>query len=130
MRCATCAGPLLAQGGRHGLVWVCGDCVAGATTLGVLRHVAPRAFINHLWQAARLHGTPSRKACPSCTQPLVELRPPRVQIEPPLDVCCRCFLIWMERATLLKLSAERPRGAPLALAAGEIADALELPRQC
>jgi hypothetical protein len=124
MRCATCAGPLSAQGMRHGLVWVCRDCAAGATTLGVLRHVAPRAFVNQLWQAARRHGTPSRKACPSCTQPLVELRPPQVRIEPPIDVCCRCFLIWMERATLAALHAERTRGAPLALAAGAIADAL------
>ena len=131
MRCARCAGPLAAQAGRHGLVWVCADCVAGATTLGVLRHVAPRAFINHLWQAARLHGEPSRKACPSCTQPLVELRPPKVEIEPALEVCCRCFLIWMERATLAALRVETPgRARPvLALAAGEIADALGKKRE-
>jgi Zn-finger nucleic acid-binding protein len=100
MRCASCQGPLTSQPGRHGIVWVCGRCVAGATTIGVLRHVAPRAFIHHLWQAARHHGAPSRKACPSCTQPLLELRPPQVQIQPALDVCCRCFLIWMERPAL------------------------------
>jgi len=90
--------------------------VAGATTLGVLRHVAPKAFINHLWQAARLHGSLSSKICPSCTQPLIELRPPQVVIEPALDVCCRCFLIWMERPTLEALRVQPPR--PRALGAG------------
>ena len=116
MRCPICAGPLVSQPGRHGIVWVCGGCVAGATTLGVLRHVAPKAFINHLWQAARLHGSLSSKACPSCTQPLLELRPPQVVIEPALEVCCRCFLIWMERATLETLRVQPPR--PKALGAG------------
>jgi hypothetical protein len=118
MRCATCGGPLVSEPGRHGIVWVCGTCVAGATTIGVLRHVAPKAFINHLWQAARLHGSLSRKICPSCTQPLIELRPPQVEIEPALEVCCRCFLIWMEKPALTALAAvpQRPRllgaGAP------------------
>lgn len=116
MRCPICAGPLVSQPGRHGIVWVCGGCVAGATTLGVLRHVAPKPFINHLWQAARLHGSLSSKACPSCTQPLLELRPPQVVIEPALDVCCRCFLIWMERPTLEALRVQPPR--PRALGAG------------
>ena len=108
MRCATCGGPLTSQPGRHGIVWVCGICVAGATTIGVLRHVAPKAFINHLWQAARLHGSLSRKICPSCTQPLIELRPPQVEIEPALDVCCRCFLIWMEKPALTALAGAAP----------------------
>lgn len=118
MLCALCRGPLVGQPGRHGIVWVCGSCVAGATTLGVLRHVAPKAFINHLWQAARLHGSRSAKACPSCTQPLVELRPPQVEIEPALEVCCRCFLIWMERPTLAALRVETPRNLALAARAG------------
>jgi hypothetical protein len=116
MHCPICAGPLASQPGRHGIVWVCGQCVAGATTLGVLRHVAPKAFINHLWQAARLHGSLSSKICPSCTQPLIELRPPQVVIEPALDVCCRCFLIWMERPTLEALRVQPPR--PRALGPG------------
>jgi hypothetical protein len=136
MRCATCSGPLVSQPGRHGIVWVCGACVAGATTVGVLRHVAPKAFINHLWQAARLHGSLSAKACPSCTQPLLELRPPQVVIEPRLEVCCRCFLIWMERPTLLALrmppppalgpgrDTEEGQRALLGGAAGAILDAL------
>jgi hypothetical protein len=118
MRCPTCAGPLVSQPGRHGIVWVCGACVAGATTLGVLRHVAPKAFINHLWQAARLHGSLSAKACPSCTQPLLELRPPQVVIEPRLEVCCRCFLIWMERPTLETLRVQPGRPPALGTGAG------------
>src|SRR5262245_66460746 len=120
MHCPICAGPLTSQPGRHGIVWVCGACVAGATTLGVLRHVAPKAFINHLWQAARLHGSLSTKACPSCTQPLLELRPPQVVIEPRLEVCCRCFLIWMERPPLQALRMPPPPalGAGARLGAG------------
>lgn len=129
MRCPTCFGPLVSQPGRHGIVWVCGTCVAGATTIGVLRHVAPKAFINHLWQAARLHGSLSAKACPSCTQPLLELRPPQVVIEPALDVCTRCFLIWMERATLETLRVQPPRPAalpaPARLGAGASGEAAE-----
>jgi hypothetical protein len=121
MLCALCRGPLVGQPGRHGIVWVCASCAAGATTLGVLRHVAPKAFINHLWQAARLHGTTSAKACPSCTQPLVELRPPQVEIEPALEVCCRCFLIWMERPTLQALRVDRPRALALEAQARSLA---------
>jgi hypothetical protein len=134
MRCATCTGPLVSRAGRHGLVFVCETCLAGATTLGVLRHVAPKAFINHLWQAARLHGSLSRKACPSCTQPLIELRPPQVEIEPALEVCCRCFLIWMERPTLAalemkppptpRLGAGAPRGASQRVMLGGAAEAI------
>lgn len=82
------------------MLLACETCFAGATTLSVLKRVAPREFINHLWQAGRKVGKPSGKACPSCTQPLVELRPPEIEITPKIDLCLHCFLVWMERDTL------------------------------
>lgn len=127
LRCAACSGELRASRTDHGIVWLCASCVAGATTLGVLRKVSPRAFVNHLWQAAQAHGRRSPKRCPSCTQPLLDLDGSQVELSPPLLVCRHCFLVWLERRTLeaFRLDAQRLRsplreaaGAPRALAKG------------
>jgi hypothetical protein len=113
MRCASCSEELRPRRTEHGIVWLCGSCVAGATTLGVLRKVAPRPFINHLWQASQLHGRASAKRCPSCTQPLLDLDGTGVALSPSLLVCCRCLLVWLEKPSLeaFRLEKQRVRSA-------------------
>jgi hypothetical protein len=109
IRCALCSADLEPCHTDHGVVWICRPCEAGATTLGVLRQVAPRPCINHLWQAARTLGLPSAKSCPSCTQPLLELDAPSVESSPSFLVCCHCFLVWLERPALRALRLTQPR---------------------
>lgn len=103
--CPDCRSPLEPVTGRHGLVYVCGDCRGGVTTLAVLKKVAPREFVSHVWQAAWKHGTASERACPSCARPLLEMRAPEVVLEPRVDVCLRCYLVW--------LGAEAMAGTPV-----------------
>lgn len=122
MPCASCGADLEPCGTPHGIVWVCRRCVAGATTLGVIRKIVPRGYVNHLWQAAQRFGRESQRACPSCTRPLLDFRPDEVELSPKLEVCCRCFLIWLDRPALLSLrpprTAREEQGViPLALAA-------------
>lgn len=100
--CPLCHGALEGVTGRHGVVWVCRLCEAGATTLGVVRQVAPREFVNHLWQAAQTQGVASPLRCPSCTQALISLGPD-VAIEPAAQVCVRCFLVWLGQDSLAVL---------------------------
>jgi hypothetical protein len=76
--------------GRHGLVWVCRTCRAGAATLPILRQVAPRTFVNRVWQAALHDGRGSRILCPACRKPFIEFAGARQ-----LKVCVRCFWVWL-----------------------------------
>lgn len=93
--CPVCRDPLEVVSGRHGIVLACVACQGAATTLAVLRKVAPRAFVNHLWQAAWKHGLEGEHPCPGCARPLLELRPPHAEIRPRIDVCIRCYLVWL-----------------------------------
>jgi hypothetical protein len=93
--CPLCKGALEPSRGRHGLVWVCRVCRAGAVTLPTLRQVAARPFVNQLWQAALHHGCASKVVCPACTQPFTEFRRASGAAHPPLKVCVRCFWVWL-----------------------------------
>lgn len=73
--------------------------MGATTTLSVLKRVAPKEFVNHLWQSAHQVGRPSVKRCPSCRLPLTRLGP-EVEIEPEFDVCIRCYVVWFEQVTL------------------------------
>jgi hypothetical protein len=100
-------------------------------TLPILRQVAPRAFVNHLWQAALHGGHASRLVCPACDQPFTEFAEPQAQIK----TCVRCFWVWFSADGARRLldgamdreparssiDARRVLGS---LAAGELATAL------
>jgi hypothetical protein len=93
--CPLCRAFLEPATGRHGLVWVCRACRAGAVTLPILRQVAPRSFVNRLWQAALHHGRPSKIVCPACTRPFTECGEANTATHSPLQVCVRCFWVWL-----------------------------------
>jgi hypothetical protein len=93
--CPRCRRSLEPTRGRHGLVWVCRACRAGAVTLPILRQVAPRPWVTQLWQAARHHGRPSAVVCPACTQPFTEVVGARIATTLQLQVCVRCFWVWL-----------------------------------
>ena len=104
MPCPACDTALEPTPSKHGIVWLCNHCRSGAATLPVLRQVAPRAFVQHLWQAALHDGLPSPKICPSCTQPFTTFSGSRVTLEPNLEVCVRCYWVWLGPASLSALS--------------------------
>jgi hypothetical protein len=113
--CPLCRGSLEPIKSRHGLVWVCRTCRAGAATVPILRAVAPRAFVNGLWQAALHHGRRSRMVCPSCARPFTEFAGEAVSRQ--LKVCVRCFWVWLSASGSLSdgvlPSPHRPRRAAL-----------------
>ena len=134
MPCPTCGAALQPTKGRHGIVWLCRACHAGAATLPILRQVAPREFVNQVWQAALQNGVPSARQCPSCTQPFTTFRGSNARIEPDLEVCTRCYWVWLSSASLKLLSGvQQPRlpvrteakEALLLLAANVVLDVLE-----
>jgi hypothetical protein len=103
--CPLCRESLEPAKGRHGLVWVCRACRAGAATLPILRQVASRTFVNQLWQAALHHGRPSAVVCPACTQPFTEFAGASAIVNPQLKVCVRCFWVWFSPEALSSRSA-------------------------
>jgi Zn-finger nucleic acid-binding protein len=131
MPCPSCGAELEPASGQHGIVWLCRACRAGAATLPILRKVAPRAFVNQLWQAALADAVPSPRICPSCTQPFAGFAGSRAKVEPNLEVCTRCYWVWLDSATLKLVSrvarprlkaGKTPRDALLQLAAGVVLD--------
>jgi hypothetical protein len=104
--CPLCGRSLEPAPGKHGVVWLCRGCRAGAATLPILRQVAPRVFVNHLWQAALHHGRSSRLVCPSCAEPFTQLVPAGTRLDPgQLEVCVRCHWVWLNPRVLSSLSA-------------------------
>lgn len=103
INCPICSDPLTLYATDHGIVWVCAACRAFGANLAVVRKVAPRPFVKHLWLAAVQLGIPSKRRCPSCAQPLLRFGAD-VEVSPSCKVCCRCFLIWFDAA---------PDGAPV-----------------
>jgi hypothetical protein len=92
--CPGCGAFLERGAGRHGLVWLCRDCHAGAVNLPVLRQSAPATFVNRLWQAALHRSRPSRQWCPACAQPFSALGWDRLWGDAPIRVCVRCHWVW------------------------------------
>lgn len=119
MPCPSCHAELEAMSSKRGIVWLCRSCHAGAATLPILRQVAPRGFVNQLWQAARLEGQASSRICPSCTQPFTTLRGSPAGITPHLEVCTRCHWVWLSRSSLASLTRLRD---PDRLASGPVAE--------
>ncbi len=109
LSCPLCRGSLERAKGRHGLVWLCRDCRAGAVTLPVLRRVAPRGFINDAWQTALRCGRRSRLVCPACAEPFVE-----VSVggdDPRIKACVRCFWVWLNPEALSTMLGTRKPAA-------------------
>jgi len=104
--CPLCREPLEAIKRQHGLVWICRTCRAGAVTLPILRQVAPRPFVNQLWQTALHNGRTSTVVCPACAQPFTEFRGASAEVNSQLKVCVRCFWVWLRPGVLSSLSTE------------------------
>jgi hypothetical protein len=132
--CPRCGESLERGQGRQGLVWMCRNCFAGAVTLPILRRVAPRSFVNSVWQAAQHHGCDSRLACPGCSMPFTEILHDAF---PHVRVCLRCYWVWLSADVLASFETARTPPAlaakPPALAAKPPAlaapEAAELPRR-
>jgi hypothetical protein len=108
LACPTCGEFLERGAGRHGLVWICHACRGGAVTVPFLRKIAPRGFVNQVWQAALHQGRPSRRMCPACTQPFIELGWPNPAAGPsPIKVCVRCYWVWFSSELLDAVTAGR-----------------------
>jgi hypothetical protein len=129
IKCPVCADQLTLHATAHGIVWVCGRCRAFGANLAVIRKVAPREFVKHLWLAAVQLGMTSKLCCPSCSQPLQEFGVD-VEISPSCKICTRCFLIWFDAASVsdhrVELHGDDDQVLTLAFRAiHQVADALK-----
>jgi hypothetical protein len=100
--CPLCGESLERGAGRQGLVWICRTCLGGAVTLPILRKLAPRPFVNQLWQTALRHGRPSALLCPACSHPFTEVA---ARATPHVRVCVRCYWVWLDCSVLESLPA-------------------------
>ncbi len=100
--CPLCGDVLERGAGRQGLVWICRTCHGGAVTLPILRKVAPRGFVNALWQTALHRGRRSSLDCPACTQPFTEVASGGA---PGIRACVRCYWVWLDVDALDVLTA-------------------------
>lgn len=91
--CPLCGDALERGAGREGLVWICRTCRGGAVTLPILRRVAPRPFVNQLWQTALHHGRASALDCPACLHPFTEVAS---AFAPRIMACVRCYWVWLD----------------------------------
>jgi Zn-finger nucleic acid-binding protein len=103
MRCPSCGSDLEPTRTIRGTVWLCGACRSGAATIPILRQVAPREFVNHVWQAALRNGRRSQLRCPSCGQAFTGFSGSQAVVEPELEVCTRCFWVWLSAQSLKHL---------------------------
>jgi hypothetical protein len=124
LSCPLCGEWLVPTKRRHGLVWVCRVCRAGAVTLPILRQGASRPFVNQLWQMALHNGRPSTLLCPACTRLFTECRGATAAVNSQLKVCVRCFWVWLRPGALLSPTAVQPlspaRGRGQALGQGMV----------
>ncbi len=74
-------------------MWICRTCRGGAVTLPILRKVAPRPFVNRLWQSALHRGRCSSLVCPACTQPFTDVAN---MLATQIRVCVRCYWVWLD----------------------------------
>ena len=100
--CPRCGDVLERGAGRQGLVWICRTCFGGAVTLPILRKVAPRPFVNQLWQTALHHGRRSSLFCPACTHPFTEVASGGVAR---IRACIRCYWVWLDCEALDAVTA-------------------------
>jgi len=91
--CPVCGDVLERGAGRQGLVWICRACLGGAVTLPILRKVAPRSFVNTLWQTALHRGRRSSLVCPACTHPFTEVASGGTAR---IRACIRCYWVWLD----------------------------------
>ncbi len=113
MPCPLCQAELEPTPSKHGTVWLCRQCRAGAATLPILRKVAPRPFVNEVWRAALREGLASASICPSCTQPFTSLSGSPVDAQPELEVCTRCSWVWLNPKSLAMMSELREPSPPV-----------------
>jgi hypothetical protein len=92
-------------------------------TLPILRLVAPRTFVNQLWQAALHDGCDSRLVCPACTRPFTEFGGARGARNPQIKVCVRCFWVWFSPSLLASVAEVDPDRRAIAAAPKLIAGA-------
>ena len=93
--CPRCNLPLKQARTSQGVLWTCGNCGGRAVGLELLRRTFTAESINPLWlHAIRSEGESSCR-CPSCRNPMIEVRlsdsaPIRV------DVCRLCHFVWFD----------------------------------
>ena len=68
----------------------------------ILRKVAPRPFVNQLWQTALHHGRRSSLFCPACTHPFTEVASGGVAR---IRACIRCYWVWLDCEALDAVTA-------------------------
>lgn len=108
LTCPRCSEKLRSARGSGGISWLCPSCRGRATTLPVLRKLAPKSFVRDLWRASGNEPASPGLKCPSCHHPSRAVDVALVDGVETLDVCRRCHVIWFDAGEF----AAVPRSPP------------------
>ena len=100
MVCPRCGKPLNLEKHIHGGLWRCPQCFGVAANLAVLRRHLEEEVARDFWRRAGRASVPSKRRCPSCSQPLREFVATHEQQSLRLDLCQPCQLMWFDRGEL------------------------------
>lgn len=93
--CPRCALPLKQVTTGHGVLWACSNCGGRAVGVELLRRTFTPESINPLWLHAIRGEGPSSGQCPSCHNPMIEVKlsdTAGVKV----DVCRLCHFVWFD----------------------------------
>ena len=79
----------------HGLLWACDNCGGRAVGVELLRRTFTPESINPLWLHAIREEGQSSCRCPSCRNPMIEVRLSDAALIK-VDVCRICHFVWFD----------------------------------
>ncbi|MBA3272867.1 MAG: zf-TFIIB domain-containing protein [Chthoniobacterales bacterium] len=103
LRCPTCSRELTKTTTSHGLFWSCAACGGNALGVDVLRRTFAPDQINALWRRALTGEGSLGRACPSCSNAMIEVAATS-EPQPRVDVCRLCSFVWFDTEELRSFS--------------------------
>jgi membrane associated rhomboid family serine protease/Zn-finger nucleic acid-binding protein len=112
--CPRCNALLQEVRTSHGVLWACDKCGGRAVGLELLRRTFTAESINPLWLHAISGEGQSSCHCPSCRNPMLEVRLSD-QALVKVDVCRLCHFVWFDAHEVDSLVPRPPKVAPAPL---------------
>jgi Zn-finger nucleic acid-binding protein len=112
LSCPKCLQPLEKTTTAHGIFWSCASCGGKALGVDVLRRTFVRDQINEVWRRAREREGSRGRACPSCSNAMIEVAA-TTEPQPRIDVCRLCHFLWFDHDELTHFTLLTPPPEPV-----------------
>jgi membrane associated rhomboid family serine protease/Zn-finger nucleic acid-binding protein len=109
--CPRCNTALAQVRTSHGVLWKCDHCGGRAVGLELLRRTFTPESINPLWLHATGGEGQTGRRCPSCGNPMLEVRLSDKALVK-VDVCRLCHFVWFDAHEVDSLVPRPPPEAP------------------